>query len=57
MSTNEMCVSIKHEAPQNSEQIEVSNSKKQTNLGRAFNSTCLPSRNLVDGLPLDLHDL
>ena len=25
-------------------------------IGQVFNSTCLPSGNLVDGLPLDLHN-
>ena len=37
------------------EKIILSNEKNMKNSGDIFNSTCLPSGNLVDGLPLGLH--
>ena len=34
----------------------LSHEKYENIVGEVFNSTCLPSGNLVDGLPLDLHN-
>ena len=68
---NEMCVNIKPGAYKNeaqttfqiSENIEkmkiwnfTLSNEKMKKYWRVFNSTCLPSGNLVDGLPLDLHN-
>ena len=38
-----------------SKKFILSNEKYENIFGEVFNSTCLPSGNLVDGLLLDLH--